>query len=103
MKRGLGEQGPGVLSRARRPPGVLAPPGDPAKEAARRAGVDRQRLAGMMRDLTAAREDLAEALEAWETAVPDAAGRVAAIRRRHGIAVDEPDPESDLTDASGKS
>lgn len=98
MKRGLGLQGPEVLAKPRRAPGVIAsPPSESAREVSRRAGADRQRVARLTRELTAAREDLDEALAGWESADPEAAARIAAIRRRHGIA------ESDLTTGSGKS
>ena len=97
MKRGLGLQGPAVLAAPRRAPEVLTGrPGDRAVDAGRRAAADRRRLAVLVRDLTAAREDLAEALDGWEAADQDAAGRVAAIRSRHGLG-------SDLTSDSGKS
>lgn len=105
MKRGLGIQGPEVLAKTRRAPGVLsAPPGEAARETALRAGADRQRMTRLVRALTAAREDLDEALAGWELADPDAAGRVAAIRQRHGLAraTDRPS-DSDLTTDVGKS
>lgn len=104
MKRGLGIHGPDVLARPRRAPGVLsAPPSDTTGDASRRAGADRQRVARLLRSLTDAREDLDEALTGWESADPDAAERVAAIRRRHGIAQPGATADSDLTDAGGKS
>jgi uncharacterized protein CbrC (UPF0167 family) len=100
MKRGLGIQGPEVLARTRRAPGVLSSAtGGAAADASRRAGAARQRVARLMRELTAAREDLDEALAGWELADPDAAERVSAIRQRHGIAAGT----SDLTTGSGKS
>jgi hypothetical protein len=103
MKRGLGIQGPEVLARSRRAPGVLSspPPSESARDAATRAGADRQRVARLLRELTAARADLDEALAGWELAEPAAADRVAAIRRRHGIA--DASSGSDLTTDSGKS
>ncbi len=104
MKRRLGIQGPDVLAKPRRAPGVLsAPPSESASDVSRRAGSDRQRVAQLLRELTAAREDLGEALAGWELADPDAAARVAEIRNRHGIAHGDAATESDLTAGGGKS
>lgn len=78
----LGIQGPAVLAGARRAPEVIAR-GQRAEPTPHRPAP-----AATQRDLTAAREDLAVALAGWEDASDgSAAGLIAAIRKRHGIAV----------------
>lgn len=78
----LGIQGPAVLAGERRAPEVIARGQRAAPTTSRPAP------AATHRDLAAAREDLEVALACWEDASDgSAADLIAAIRRRHGIAV----------------
>ena len=81
-RSGLGIQGPAVLASKRRAPEVIAR--SQRSEPAARAVAP----SATQRDLAATRDDLAIALAGWEDASDgEAAGIIAAIRKRHGIAV----------------
>lgn len=80
-RSGLGIQGPAVLASKRRAPDVIAR--GPRSEPRARAVAP----STAQRDLAAARDDLAVALDGWEEASDGAAADlIAAIRKRHGIA-----------------
>lgn len=99
----LGSAAATVFTAPRRAPSVLAPPTEPTASGENAQVVLRRAAARLEADRRALIADLEEALDGWADAAGEGeARRIAAVRRRWGIANEDAGGDV-LTDATRKS